>query len=500
MSIVPICELKPFRNDMKIKVRICRLWRPKMFGRQNQFNGLQCVLVDELNDAIEASVLEADYEIVAPKIKFGCIYEITRLHSRSSKQTYKVVPHTVQLYFNGKTTFKQIPERPPHIPEHRFYLVDCSELLSRVDKVEILTGYWIAKLQDVMGHITSVQPLEDRMVNKERLETKCDVHLQNTRNEEVRVTLWGDCARTFDIEVVTQQPSPIVAVFTSLKVKRFLGNTMLSSTGCTLFFINPKIPEAANYKSISSHALKMIPTSAQLMTPDQLDAAEKLSVGQLNILDLNLYQNTPFLCRAAVARFDLSNGWWYKACLICFKQLKPKPQSDMLVCPTDDIQNPIAWFKVSLILEDANDETNAIIIGKSAEELFGITCEELVINKSFCDQKELPQQILRVKGQIKLFQLRLGKVKSDTSRNDLLIQTVFKDQAQIHPSNNNKDDEAISNLGKKHMVHEMLPCTPPLSLKKSLPSSPTESSSSSKKRQREPVKKSLFTSTPTKKI
>ncbi|RXI05380.1 hypothetical protein DVH24_006637 [Malus domestica] len=49
------------------------------------------------------------------------------------------------------------------------------------------------------------------------------------------------------------------------------------------------------------------------------------------------------------------------------------------------------------------------------------------------------------------------------------------------------------------MVHEMLPSTPPLSLKKSLPSSPTESSSSSKKRQREPVKKSLFTSIPTKK-
>ncbi|TQE10081.1 hypothetical protein C1H46_004371 [Malus baccata] len=208
----------------------------------------------------------------------------------------------------------------------------------------------------------------------------------------------------------------------------------------------------------------MIPTSAQLMTPDQLDAAEKISVGQLNILDPNLYQNTPFLCRAAVARFDLSNGWWYKACPIYFKQLKPKPQSDLLVCPTDDIQNPIAWFKVSLIIEDANDETNAIIIG-----------------------------------QIKLFQLRLGKVKNDTSRNDLLIQTVFKDQAQICPSKNNKDDEAISNLGKKHMVHEMLPSTLPLSLKKSLTSSPTESSSSSKKRQREPVKKSLFTSTPTKK-
>ncbi|RXH71535.1 hypothetical protein DVH24_018890 [Malus domestica] len=154
MSIVPICELKPLRNDMKIKVRICRMWRPKIFGRQNQFNGLQCVLVDELNDAIEASILEADYERVAPKIKAGCIYEITQLHSRSNKRTFKVVPHTAQVFFNGKTTYKQITERPPHIPKRGFYLVDYSELLSRVDKVEILT--------DVVGRITAVQPLEDK--------------------------------------------------------------------------------------------------------------------------------------------------------------------------------------------------------------------------------------------------------------------------------------------------------------------------------------------------
>ncbi|TQD70256.1 hypothetical protein C1H46_044210 [Malus baccata] len=44
------------------------------------------------------------------------------------------------MYVNGKTTFKQIPEIPQHIPEHHFYLVDYSELLSRLDKVEILTA------------------------------------------------------------------------------------------------------------------------------------------------------------------------------------------------------------------------------------------------------------------------------------------------------------------------------------------------------------------------
>lgn len=145
---------------------------------------------------------------------------------------------------------------------------------------------------------------------------------------------------------------------------------------------------------------------------DALKCIQGLVEGVLRCIILIAFgdlQNNTFMCRAAVARFDLSNGWWYKACPICFKQLKPKPQSDLLVYPTADIQNPIAWFKVSLILEDANDETNAIMIGKSVEELFGITCEELVVNKGFCDQRELPPQLLRVKDEIKLFQLKTWK-------------------------------------------------------------------------------------------
>ncbi|RXH78909.1 hypothetical protein DVH24_006979 [Malus domestica] len=60
-------------------------------------------------------------------------------------------------------------------------------------------------------------------------------------------------------------------------------------------------------------------------------------------------------------------------------------------------------------------------------------------------------------------------------------------------------DNVIRSIVEKHMDHEMLLSTSPLSLKKSLPSSSCESSSSSKKRQREPIRKTLFTFTPTKK-
>ncbi|RXH80176.1 hypothetical protein DVH24_041323 [Malus domestica] len=48
MKIDPIRNLGPFQFNKKIKVRVCRIWRPKVIGKDNTFGGLQCILVDEM--------------------------------------------------------------------------------------------------------------------------------------------------------------------------------------------------------------------------------------------------------------------------------------------------------------------------------------------------------------------------------------------------------------------------------------------------------------------
>ncbi|KAK9943872.1 hypothetical protein M0R45_009464 [Rubus argutus] len=78
-------------------------------------------------------------------------------------------------------------------------------------------------------------------------------------------------------------------------------------------------------------------------------------------------------------------------------------------------------FKLELLLEDASDTTTAMIIGKPAEDLFGISCEELVIQKDYTDQTILPPEILKIKGQIRVLQLKIG------SRDDLIIKKVYPD-------------------------------------------------------------------------
>ncbi|CAL9001948.1 unnamed protein product [Prunus brigantina] len=332
---------------------------------------------------------EIDYDLIGAKIKAGCVYEITHFHSARSKTSHKLSTH--------------------------------------IDKNEILT--------DVLGHITAVQPLEEKMVGNGRLETKCEIYIQNIRKEDVRITLWGDTARAFDFQALEELAPPIIAVFTSLKVKQFQGKIVLNSSVSTMIFIDPDIQELDAYKmtfDAFADAIRMVPPSSiQPIKPEELETAKKLSVQELNVLDPDLCKDGFILCRAAITRFDTRSGWWYRACPSCFKQLRSIAHSDELLCPKHNNQIPLPWFKVGVVLEDSTDETNAMIIGKAAEQLFGISCNELVIQQGHTDQEEFPHAILQTRGQFKIFQLRFGNIKTDSNRNDLLIQAVFDEKVQL---------------------------------------------------------------------
>ncbi|KAL6289289.1 hypothetical protein ACE6H2_006799 [Prunus campanulata] len=213
MNIAPIRDIQPFQFGVTIRVRVCRTWRPKVFKSDDQFSGLQCILVDTMGHAIQATIREIDYDLVAPRIKAGCVYDINHFYTTKSKPSFQVVPHVASLIFNARTVFKKILNVQPTIPTHRFYFLDYNYLPSRINDNTILT--------DVLGRVSAVQDLETKMVDNGRLETKCEIHIQNIRRENIRVTLWGDTAKTFDVKALQQLLPPTFVVFTSLKVKEF---------------------------------------------------------------------------------------------------------------------------------------------------------------------------------------------------------------------------------------------------------------------------------------
>ncbi|XP_050133667.1 uncharacterized protein LOC126609781 [Malus sylvestris] len=78
--------------------------------------------------------------------------------------------------------------------------------------------------------------------------------------------------------------------------------------------------------------------------------------------------------RATIMRFDTHAGWWYKACPCCYKQLRKDENNDVLIFVKHNVQIPLPWFKVSLILEDVSDEISAIIIARTSAKMTEVLC------------------------------------------------------------------------------------------------------------------------------
>ncbi|TQD87711.1 hypothetical protein C1H46_026715 [Malus baccata] len=207
----PVNELRGYTKENKIRIRICRIWKSTIPGTVQKYTNLHCILVDEMQDAVEASTFDVDYDVMASKIEAGACYEITEFRTVKIRGHYRVVPHETQVLFTSKTAFR--------------------------------------KLANVIGRISSLQQLEPKQINQ-RVVYKCDVVIQNIRKEELTVTLWADVAEAFCSLSAEEISLPIIVVFTSLKVKIYIEKIYLSSTASSLFFIDPDIPELNTYKSV----------------------------------------------------------------------------------------------------------------------------------------------------------------------------------------------------------------------------------------------------------
>ncbi|RXH86644.1 hypothetical protein DVH24_021917 [Malus domestica] len=180
-----------------------KIWRPKYPGIGDKYTGLHCIL----QQAIEASSNEMDYEIIVPKIEVGACYEIMNFRTNMA-----IVPHDTHIIFTYKIVFKKLACVFPPIPRHKFFLQDYSRLYPRLNKFDILT--------DVIGHLIVVQPLEPIQINQ-RIDHKCDLVIQNIWSFQGKITLWSDVAHAFPALSLIELPQPIIVVFTNLRIKLF---------------------------------------------------------------------------------------------------------------------------------------------------------------------------------------------------------------------------------------------------------------------------------------
>lgn len=100
------------------------------------------------------------------------------------------------------------------LPEHQVNVKDSTKLESKCEVFIENLRYLISKLFYALHILESVKKLKNEFFKK-------------YRREDLRITFWGHAARQFDIESVKRKSPPVLAVFTSLIIGKYLGKPQL---------------------------------------------------------------------------------------------------------------------------------------------------------------------------------------------------------------------------------------------------------------------------------
>lgn len=171
--------------------------------------------------------------------------------------------------------------------------------------------------------------MEKILVQGHRLEDKREFIIENIRGEDLRVTLWGDIARSFDDNIVNVQESPIIVVYAGFRVAEFRGAANLTGTAASLWYFNPNILEVLPYKQFYNQMpldVHKLPSSLNaVVSLDQQINENRKTIKEILCMDPYQHKNIRFTCRASITDYDLFNGWWCKTCPKCTKTLR-QPQ------------------------------------------------------------------------------------------------------------------------------------------------------------------------------
>uniref|UniRef100_A0A0D9V299 Replication factor A C-terminal domain-containing protein n=1 Tax=Leersia perrieri TaxID=77586 RepID=A0A0D9V299_9ORYZ len=293
----------------------------------------------------------------------GNVYALSNFTVEDMRESYMICSNELTMYFGRQTVVNEI-EDTDLIPLHSFEFVNFKDLRSRCDDTSLLT--------DVLGHIVYVGELEEVWKKSRRIEI-CNARIRNMSGRELSITLYGGIASGFDKDMLEEgEEASVVAVFAGMRVE---SSHSVCSTTCSKYYLDLEIPEVEEFcANLRIQQENPVPKK----TLAQKLAESWRTIEQIKSLDPEEYdEDTTFLCRVTLIDIDCSKGWCYLGCDTCQKSMFGAPRK--YKCGRcGPIKRPIQWYKLKTKVQDATGTMNLMIFCEVAEELVGVSAEELV--------------------------------------------------------------------------------------------------------------------------
>ncbi|KAK9048707.1 hypothetical protein SSX86_032328 [Deinandra increscens subsp. villosa] len=223
------------------------------------------------------------------------------------------------------------------------------------------------------------------------------------RGYTVMLTLWEKIAFAFNTENVIGK----VLAVTSAKVNKHLDAFQLESTETTTLQVNPPLQ---NLEEITAR-LRQLQTEKKSNPQMQLALSNTetvTSIAELKMKSPSEYRNKKFTFQGRIKEFEEYRGWFTAKCTQpeCTSQLYK--EKGRLICPQDhQFDHPIYTYCVNTIIMDDTGTIAAVIYNDELQEILGMSCKTLVVEKGFDNSKKLPAVLIPFIGKLMSFTIRL---------------------------------------------------------------------------------------------
>ncbi|KAL2892350.1 Replication factor A protein 1 [Bienertia sinuspersici] len=132
-----IDEITPLKENVTIKIRIIRLWKPR-FDNPIEDGSIEMVFLDEKGSKIQASVKKSLIRRFTNLLEEGQLRIIANFGVGQSTGNYRPTQHPYKINFFFTTSVQICDELP--IPLHGFNFVSLDDILSKKLDDKYLVG------------------------------------------------------------------------------------------------------------------------------------------------------------------------------------------------------------------------------------------------------------------------------------------------------------------------------------------------------------------------
>ncbi|KAK9065407.1 hypothetical protein SSX86_016790 [Deinandra increscens subsp. villosa] len=321
----------------------------------------------------------------------------------------QVVPQTATIVIGDRTVFKSTTELP--IPKHYFNFVAYKDLQSMQKQSLLLTDY-----------LCRVESTSTMMKKKDYNLMK--ISTIDLSGQVIEITLWEDIGYKY---VNSLRPGMVTAI-TSLIVTTHGGKLQLESTTATTVEIEPPVEGIKE----STEKLKRMPKLQTIVYGQQTDKDIRDNITTLqNVVSMNpdSIDNYRFACKATVKEFHGYRKWYRRKCPNSDCDDTLRPEEDYLLCKhCGRIDNPIYTYCVNGTLDDGTATLPVVFFDNAMTQAIGIDCETMVLKNGYEDPKVVPNPILSLAGQEKIYSFSMHKNKDASIQKTLEVDSATSTQ------------------------------------------------------------------------